>query len=232
MHDKIQKALSQVKKYSGIVAVIIIPAAFFLVFLFSTAESMIYFADGTHSDGQIFVAGRSFVCGLVDPGRYTSPEEAQLSTVTRRPACLAFSEVIRIDFTFPADEIEAPDAATDAVPAGNNMYNPGYLGRYSINVSGHQGVLVIDVTNGVLWGAVHFPNWAKGQVEYLKYVAIQAMFCILSAQRPQSKKSDVSVASRTFTQQFTGSYIDNGRTIRGSFLNNGVSQSWEARRAD
>ncbi|HQG43056.1 MAG TPA: hypothetical protein PLE64_10140, partial [Spirochaetota bacterium] len=50
---------------------------------------------------------------------------------------------------------------------------PLYLGTYHINASGHDGILVLQVKDGLLYGAVRFPDWANGVWEPLKGVVIK-----------------------------------------------------------
>ena len=105
-----------------------------------------------------------------------------------------------------------------------------FLGKYYINVSGFKGVLHFGIKNGQLVGAIRFPNWANGAIEYLKKIRINGhrLRFIRSVSTPKEKKR-IGV-SRYFVQKYFGKYSKKGRCIHGYFLDGGSEYTWNAGR--
>lgn len=107
---------------------------------------------------------------------------------------------------------------------------PQYLGVYHINASGHEGILVLQVKDGVLYGSVRFPNWANGVWEPLKGVSIKNNTLWFTRSVTNEQERVKTGAREYFTQQYVGTYKDNGKKIIGFYTLRGAKYLFEAYR--
>ncbi|HXK66536.1 MAG TPA: hypothetical protein PK348_09735, partial [Spirochaetota bacterium] len=107
---------------------------------------------------------------------------------------------------------------------------PQYLGVYHINASGHEGILVLQVKDGVLYGSVRFPNWANGVWEPLKGVNIKNNTLWFTRSVTNEQERIKTGAREYFTQQYVGTYKDNGKKIIGFYKLRGAKYLFEAYR--
>lgn len=107
---------------------------------------------------------------------------------------------------------------------------PQYLGVYHINASGHEGILVLQVKDGVLNGSVRFPNWANGVWEPLKGVNIKNNTLWFTRSVTNEQERIKTGAREYFTQYYIGTYKDNGKKIIGFYKLRGAKYLFEAYR--
>lgn len=107
---------------------------------------------------------------------------------------------------------------------------PQYLGIYHINASGHEGILVLQVKDGVLYGSVRFPNWANGVWEPLKGVTIKNNTLQFTRSVTNEQERIKTGAREYFTQYYVGSYTDSGKKIIGFYKSRGAKYLFEAYR--
>ncbi len=107
---------------------------------------------------------------------------------------------------------------------------PQYLGVYHINASGHDGILVLQVKDGVLYGLVRFPNWANGVWEPLKGVNIKNNTLMFTRSVVSEQERIKTGAREYFTQYYAGTYKDNGKKIIGFYNLRGAKYLFEAYR--
>lgn len=107
---------------------------------------------------------------------------------------------------------------------------PQYLGTYHINASGHEGILVLQVKDGVLYGSVRFPNWANGVWEPLKGVTIKNTTLHFTRSVTNEQERIKTGAREYFTQYYVGTYRDNGKKIIGFYKSRGAKYLFEAYR--
>ena len=104
------------------------------------------------------------------------------------------------------------------------------MGSYAVNVSGHRGTMVISWKGGMLTGTIQFPQWAKGQKEYLKKVRLNGNKISFTRSVETEKERSRIGAPTYFVQDFTGEISDGGKLIKGYFTNHGTKEMWEAER--
>ncbi len=107
---------------------------------------------------------------------------------------------------------------------------PQYLGTYHINASGHEGILVLQVKDGKLYGSVRFPNWANGVWEPLKGVNIKNNTLLFTRSVTNEQERIKTGAREYFTQYYVGTYKDNGKKIIGFYKSRGAKYLFEAYR--
>ena len=107
---------------------------------------------------------------------------------------------------------------------------PLYLGTYHINASGHDGILVLQVKDGLLYGAVRFPDWANGVWEPLKGVVIKNNTLYFTRSVTNEKERLKTGAREYFTQYYVGTYKENGKKIVGFYKSRGAKYLFEAYR--
>jgi len=106
-----------------------------------------------------------------------------------------------------------------------------YLGEYKINAAGNNGFLYLGVKGGVVYGSVRFPNWGRGMIEPLKNVKISngVIKFTRSAVTPSEMKTLGITAP--FVQDYQGTYIHSGNSIKGTYSVQGTRKEWEALRS-
>lgn len=106
---------------------------------------------------------------------------------------------------------------------GNNY------GTYLINASGHRGYLTLAFTkDGVAYGAVRFPNWAKGVYEPLKGVRISGNDVIFVRSVLTLGEMKRIGSPSYFKQEYAGQFSNNGKFIKGFYVKDGSKFSWDA----
>lgn len=115
------------------------------------------------------------------------------------------------------------DEAEDT--AGQNVL----LGKFKINVQGHEGTLVLYEKDEKIYGTVRFPGWANGATEYLKNIKITGDRISFVRSATTTNEMRRLGANNLFTQRFTGTYSKSGRRIWGQFINDRKEKyQWEA----
>ncbi|HPS56654.1 MAG TPA: hypothetical protein PK514_00985 [Spirochaetota bacterium] len=121
------------------------------------------------------------------------------------------------------------------IPAGEegdeNDESPdtGRLGRFKINVQGHEGTLVLYEKEEKIYGTVRFPGWANGVTEYLTGIKITGDRINFTRSATTVKEMNRLGANNLFTQKFSGTYSKSGKRINGYFVNNRREKyQWEA----
>jgi len=107
---------------------------------------------------------------------------------------------------------------------------PQYLGVYHINASGHEGILALQVKDGVLYGSVRFPNWANGVWEPLKGITIKNNSIVFTRSVTTEQERIKTGAREYFTQYYVGTYKENGKKIIGFYKSRGAKYLFEAYR--
>ncbi len=107
-------------------------------------------------------------------------------------------------------------------------YPSGYLGTYAVNASGHRGYLLIQYKNDRLYGTIRFPKWAKGAYEPCKGIRITGNRIYFTRSVTSVRELRRVGATTYFTQQYSGTYYNNGKYIKGFYLRDGGKFMWEA----
>ena len=132
-------------------------------------------------------------------------------------------EIARIEFDVPA-----------AAPASEKKDEPGrslaVIGVYDVTLSGFKGTLSLWANEGVLYGYIQFPQWAKGAKEPLKKLRVsgEKISFIRSVESAEEQKR--VGAPGFFVQKFEGTVTNGGKRLYGRFTNRGVKESWDATR--
>ena len=168
----------------------------------------------------LFICGNTVLCTR-DPesskDRSIIPEENRLGYYFR---ILSIKDIVSI-------EIVENESMEDEIAA----VNPQYLGRYKIQLQGHEGILLLGVSKERVYGTVKFPQWGKGAVETLKGLRINSkgVRFLRSASTPEEMKR--LGANYLFKQKFDGTYQSSGKVIKGYMINDrGEKHEWEAER--
>lgn len=120
--------------------------------------------------------------------------------------------------------IQAQDEETGEIAEANVL-----LGKFKINVQGHEGTLVLYEEEGKIHGTVRFPGWANGATEYLKNVKITGEKISFTRSATTVKEMRRLGANNLFTQRFSGTYNKSGKRIWGQFVNDRREKyQWEA----
>lgn len=130
------------------------------------------------------------------------------------------------------------DVAEIEIVSGDSIVNdedntqavkPHLLGRYKIQLQGHEGTLVLGVSKERVYGTVRFPQWGKGAVETLKGIKIGSSgikFIRAASNQTEARRLG---ANYLFRQNFSGTYNSSGSTIKGFMVNDrGEKHEWEA----
>ncbi len=106
---------------------------------------------------------------------------------------------------------------------------PGkFIGGYRIVASGHKGILNLFVSKGKLYGSVKFPEWKNGVWEYLKYIRISSNRITFTRSITTAKELKRTGSGSYFTQNYSGTYEQNGKVIKGFYTVGGIRKQWEA----
>ncbi len=172
-----------------------------------------------------FRGGNLFICGntiIVKRDSESVKDKASLPELNIGRfyyTALSMNNIISIEIIQEEDIAEA-----DILPVP-----PQYLGRFKIQLQGHEGILVLGVSKDRIYGSVRFPGWGKGAVEYLKGVRISSggVRFTRSASTPAEIKR--LGANYLFKQNFSGRYSSSGKVIKGIMTNDrGERHEWEA----
>ncbi len=134
------------------------------------------------------------------------------------------AQLVRIDFLpDPVPEEEEPPVE---VPPEVRRF----LGKYSINVSGHRGYLILYVTKkGYPAGTLRFTTWGRGAPEILKWVRIRGNH--ISFVRSCTGAECARIGATTpIRQVFNGELKEDGRLIEGTYSGGSNASGWEAKR--
>jgi len=117
---------------------------------------------------------------------------------------------------------ETADDESGEVPAG-------YLGKYRINVQGHDGTLYLGSKEGKIYGSVKFRTWGTGATEYLKGIRISGKKIYFTRSASTSAEARRVGANHVFWQKFSGTYSQSGKKITGFFVNDRKEKyEWKA----
>lgn len=171
--------------------------------------------------GNLFICGNTIICkrdseSVQDRAMIPQEDRSRYSY-----KILSMQEIISIEI------LQDEDAAVIELSA----VNPQYLGRYKIQLQGHEGILVIGVSKDRIYGTVRFPQWGKGAVEYLKGVRISSgeIRFLRSASTPEEIRR--LGANYLFKHKFSGTYSSSGKVIKGIMINDRREKyEWEAMR--
>jgi hypothetical protein len=103
-----------------------------------------------------------------------------------------------------------------------------YIGEYRINAAGNNGFLYLYARNGQLYGTIRFPGWGKGAVENLKNVRINAGTISFTRSAQTKVELDNLAVHTPFVQNYTGTYVHSGQSIKGSYVSLGAVKYWTA----
>lgn len=197
--------------------------AFLLAGIFAAVVSLlIYGLFFTQSaviqdvDKQYYYADRLIIFGNAAAGfiSSSSPQNRDLENLPRTFTVMDMETIATINVN-PFTTVHVP---------------PQYLGTYRINASGHEGILVLRMKDGMLYGSVRFPNWANGVWEALKGVSIKNNNLYFTRSVTTERERIKTGAREYFTQRYVGSYKDNGRRIIGFYKLRGAKYLFEAHR--
>jgi len=169
--------------------------------------------------GNIFICGNTVICRIDSESagdKTMLPEEDRSRFSFRR---LSMQDIISIEIQ-QDEEISIDESSPVHTPQ---------LGRFKIQLQGHEGILVLGVSKERAYGKVRFPQWGKGAVETLKGVRISGgkVNFIRSASTPEEVKR--LGANYLFKQKFSGTYTPSGKVIKGFMTNDrGEKHEWEA----
>ncbi len=125
--------------------------------------------------------------------------------------------------------IEFIPAAEEPGEDSDETTDTARLGRFKINVQGHEGTLVLYEKDEKIYGTVKFPGWANGATEYLKGIKITGDKISFTRSATTVKEMNRIGANNLFTQKFSGTYSKSGKRIHGYFVNNRREKyQWEA----
>jgi len=166
-----------------------------------------------------------FVCGntiIVKKDTESVKEKSALSELNPERlsyTILSMNDILSIEIVYDEDIVEA-----DILPVP-----PQYLGRYKINLQGHEGILVLGVSKERVYGSVKFPGWGKGAVEYLKAVRVSSSGVRFTRSASTPEEIRRLGANYLFKQNFSGNYSSSGKIIKGIMTNDrGERHEWEA----
>lgn len=137
-------------------------------------------------------------------------------------------------FYFPDElariEFDVPEAATAPVTKEEPGRTLAVIGVYDVTLSGFKGTLSLWANEGVLYGYIQFPQWAKGVKEPLKKLRVTGdrITFIRSVESAEEQKKVGSPGF--FVQNFEGTITGGGKRLYGRFTNRGVRESWDATR--
>ncbi len=174
--------------------------------------------------GEFFRANRFvFAGGYVIMTRSYPSHDSKKELIARNDIDYSLSAIGLEDISFIEYIDDEGDEEAASVP-------PQYLGNYHINVSAHRGTLSLWEKNGRIYGAVKFPNWAHGAVEYLKNVTIKgnSLYFKRSVSTPAELRK--TGAGAYFVQHYNGKYSAGGKIIKGSYSKTGHRGVWEAKK--
>lgn len=212
------------KKYR--IALIILSALLLVLLLlpvirtaFAPHRGLLLNIDGNYSIiKNMHLCGETLICRKSSFSSQKRDTALTDETGTFSLSIISLKTVKSIEFIQPAEE-EAGEAAGPDV----------LLGRFKINVQGHEGTLVLYEEEGKIHGTVRFPGWANGATEYLKNVKITDDKISFTRSATTVKEMRRLGANNLFTQRFSGTYSKSGKRIWGQFVNDRREKyQWEA----
>lgn len=169
--------------------------------------------------GNVFICGNTLICkgdSEVVKERSMVPEENRDRFSFK---LLSMQNIVSIEV------LQDEEMVTDELTPGH----PVQLGRFKIHLQGHEGILLLGVSDERVYGSVRFPQWGRGATETLKGLRIiggEVKF-IRSASTPEEVKR--LGANYLFKQKFSGKYSSSGKVIKGFMVNDrGEKHEWEA----
>jgi hypothetical protein len=146
------------------------------------------------------------------------------------PELYNIKNLASIEFNYSADDKKS-EVQNQGSSDKWNISLKDYLGEYKINAAGNNGFLHLGVKGGVVYGSVRFPNWGRGVIEPLKNVRITngaIRFTRSAITSAEMKNLGITVP---FTQDYAGTYIHSGNSIKGTYSVQGSRKEWEAIRS-
>ena len=186
----------------------------------------------TGTDGKMYRARVAMVNGrhgvILARGEFFSDRKKAISSeTTDSRGLIGISTVRTIEFLPEVIEKEEP-VAEPAPTAHPKAFTGSVVGAYAVNVSGHRGTMIISRKNGALTGTIQFPQWAKGQIEYLRKVRIAGNIITFTRAVEDEKERRRIGAPTFFVQNFSGEITEGGKFMKGQFTNYGSKEMWEA----
>lgn len=132
-----------------------------------------------------------------------------------------------IDYTIPA---AAAAQSFSGKSDGWNIKFKDYIGEYQINAAGNNGFLFLYARGNSVYGTVRFPSWGKGLQEPLKNLRIGNGTISFTRSAVTTQELTRLGITTPFTQEYSGSYLHSGKTIKGTYSVLGVKKNWDAER--
>lgn len=209
------------------ILIIILSSIIFLMmilpFYFSLATSshvLVKNYKGKYYNARVIFMTQNFLICFKENKVYKKRKNAINANPSYSISYVSLNDVVQIELVFDIEE-DDDEEETGTVPKK-------YLGKYKINLSGHEGYLIIRQKRGKLYATCRFPRWAKGALETLKRVRVRKNRIYFTRSVRTAKELRRIGANNYFVQKFKGEYIENGTMIVGKFTNRGAEQSWEA----
>lgn len=206
----------------------IIPAALILLFLLipvlmvsiSHGEYIITFNDDRGvSARKIFICGDTVICMK---GSESGEEKSADTGNEYSLSILSMKDIKKIEKLLPETETPAADTLN---------IDPVYLGNFTIRLQGYTGKLRLYKNRDRISGTVQFPDWGNGKVEYLKGISIgSGRIRFIRSANTEAEMRRLG-ANSYFTQKFSGTYGNSGKTISGFLVNHrNEKHQWDAQR--
>jgi len=178
-------------------------------------------------DMNYFRAGNLFICGDTIICRKDSESVKDRTMLPEEDRSRYLFKILSMYDIVSIEILQDEDAAVIELSA----VNPQYLGRFKIQLQGHEGILIIGITKDRIYGTVRFPQWGNGAVEHLKGVRISSGEVRFLRSASTTEEMKRLGANYLFKQKFTGTYSSSGKVIKGFMVNDrGEKYEWEAAR--
>lgn len=214
---------SERKNRIAIIILSLLAAALLLVPVIRTActphSGLLLDLEGNYSViKNMHLCGETLICRMSSCASQQRDAALADETGTFRLSIISTKKIKYIEF-IQVQEDESEDTA------GQNVL----LGKFKINVQGHEGTLVLYEKEGKIYGTVRFPGWANGATEYLKSIKITGDKISFVRSATTTKEMRRLGANNLFTQRFSGTYSRSGKRIWGQFVNDRKEKyQWEA----
>ncbi len=212
------------RKLSGF----IIPTALILFFVLIPVM-MVCISHGeytiTFNDDRGVRARKIFICGdtvICMTGAETGEGKTADTGNEYSLSTLSMKDIKKIEQLVPETE----------TPAGDTLnVDPVYLGNFSIRLQGYTGKLRLYKNKDRISGTVQFPDWGNGKVEYLRGISISGGGIRFTRSANTEAEMRRLGANSYFTQKFSGTYSNSGKTIRGFLINHrNEKHQWDAQK--
>ena len=112
----------------------------------------------------------------------------------------------------------------DKSAAGFKMY----VGEYRLQVGGFTGTLLLADENGLYSGTIRFDGWGNNVPQPLKDLRVKdgKIYFVRSITTAEEMKKYGS--TRYFVQTYHGTFSEDGKAIRGRYVDSGTEYRWEA----